>query len=130
MSFPIRTDIPLSSWKGGKFIPGTFEDCNERRHANATRAHSAVDLLADVIMDGEDDDLLRPVDTLGEGEIRFGDLGWSGDWGAESERRRTLCADALTNSFAADSFLCRGAGTLIDSLRALRVELTISVASI
>ena len=110
-------------------MPGIFEDCKERRHANAIRAHSAVDLLADVTMDGEDDDLLRTVETLGEGEILFGDLDWRGDCGAESERRRTLFADALTNFFAADSFLCRGAGALIDSLRALSVELTTSVAS-
>jgi hypothetical protein len=129
MSFPIRTDIPLSSWSGGKLTPGTFEDCNVRRHAKAMRAHSAVDLLPDVMIDGEDDDLLSPPETLGEGEIRFGDLGCSGDCGAEVERRRDLCAEALTSSFEADTFFCSGIGALIDSLRALRVELTISVAN-
>lgn len=79
-------------------------DCSERRHAKATRAHSAEDLLPEAAIDGEDDDLLSPVEILGDGEIRFGDRGCNGDCGAEDERRRALREDALSNSFAIDSF--------------------------
>jgi hypothetical protein len=129
MSFPIRTDIPLSSCRGGKFTPVAFEDCSERRHAKATRAHSAEDLLPEAAIDGEDDDLLSPAEILGDGEILFGDRGCNGDCGAEDERRRALREDALSNSFAIDSFFCKASGAFMDSLRAFSVELTISVAN-
>jgi hypothetical protein len=76
----------------------------------------------------DEDDLLDRVDTEGELETRFKDLGCNGDWGIEFDRRSALRAEALIKSLA-DSFLRTGAGDLIASVRALSVALMTSVAS-
>jgi hypothetical protein len=129
MSFPIRTDIPLSSWRCGKFTPGSFDACNARRQAKEILAHSAVDLFPEEVKEDKDEDLLSPVETLGEVDILLRDLGCIGDCGTELDRRSDFWKEDLTSSLA-DSFFRKGAGALIASLRALSAELMTSVASI
>ena len=73
--------------------------CRARRQAKATRAHSAVDLCQDVVIEAEDEDLLGLEDMLGEDDTRFSDLGCNGDCGAEFDRWSGLRDVALIMSF-------------------------------
>lgn len=105
--------------------------CNARRQAKARRAHSAVDLCPDVVIEAEDEDLLGLEDMLGEVDTLFSDLGCNGDCGAEFERMSGLRAVPLMRS---REDACRRTelddGAFIASLRDLSVALIISVAKI
>lgn len=105
--------------------------CNDRRHAKATRAHSAVDLYPDVVIEAEDEDLLGLEEILGEVDTRFNDLGCNGDCGAEFDRWSGFRVVDFIRSL---EDACRrtgpAAGALIASPRDLSVALMTSVASI
>ena len=105
--------------------------CNARRHAKARRAHSAVDLCPDIVIEAEDEDLLGLEDMLGEVDTLFSDLGCNGDCGAEFERMSGLRAVPLMRS---REDACRrtelDVGAFMTSLRDLSVALMTSVAKI
>jgi hypothetical protein len=73
--------------------------CSARRQAKATRAHSAVDLCPDDVIEAEDEDRLGLEDMLGEVDTRFSDLGCNGDCGTEFDRWSGLRVVALIRSF-------------------------------
>lgn len=110
-------------------MPADFDACSARRQANATLAHSAVDLCPGEVMEDNDGDRLGFIDMFGELDIRLRDRGCKGDCGIEFDRRSVLRAEALSKSLE-DSFARMGLGALMASVRALRVPLMTSVASI
>lgn len=78
MSFPTKADIPFSICKGGRSIHVIFEVCKDLRHANAIRAHSAVDLWAEETVEVEEEDLGRRVTASGKLVTLFNDRGCKG----------------------------------------------------
>lgn len=101
-----------------------------RRHAKATRAHSAVGLYAEnVLLEPEDGGLLSLVAILGELMTRLRDRACNGDGGSELDLRSALLAVVLA-SFA--GACCRFElvdGVLVAPLRLFRVAFMISVAN-
>lgn len=107
-----------------------MDDGIVRRHAKASRAHSAVGLYAEnVLLEPEDGDLFSLVAIFGELMTRLRDRACNGDGGSELDLRSALLAVVLA-SFA--GACCRFGFVdcvLIASLRLLRVAFMISVAN-
>lgn len=110
-------------------MPATLDACNARKHAKATRVHSAVDLWPREAPEHDDDALLSRPDMLCELEIRLRGRGCAGAIGAELDRRIALRAEALTRSFE-DGFCCDDCVAFMASVRALSVPFITSVARI
>jgi len=129
-NLPTSTDIPFSSCKGGNVTPSDVEDDRARKHAKATRAHSALGRYTEDALDAEEEGLLSPVVISGELMTRLSDRGCNGDGGNELDLRSALLEVVLVGSFAG---ACLWTGVedsvLIALLRVLRVALMTSVAN-
>lgn len=123
INFPTSVDIPFSNCRGGSCATcAEFE--RVRKHAKATRAHSAVGLSPEDVDDADEGDLVSLVAAkLGELMARLRERGCRGEGGSEL---------LLRSSFLEAVSLGRRTtgGFLIALLRLLSVSFMTCVASI